>query len=62
MITNNPEPLKGSIARSGRRKPKRNDTDRVCEKEGCETRLTAYNNGSFCYTHAPAHFRKFVGG
>ena len=26
---------------------------RVCLEPGCETRLSIYNNGKFCYTHEP---------
>jgi len=26
---------------------------RVCKEPGCETRLSIYNNGKFCYTHEP---------
>jgi hypothetical protein len=27
--------------------------DRVCWEPGCETRLSIYNNGKFCYQHEP---------
>jgi len=27
--------------------------DRVCREDGCETKLSRYNNGKFCYQHEP---------
>jgi len=27
--------------------------NRVCKESGCETRLSMYNNGSYCYQHEP---------
>jgi hypothetical protein len=26
---------------------------RVCRHEGCETRLSMYNDGQYCYRHEP---------
>ncbi|MGH9149529.1 MAG: hypothetical protein ACRD0F_04230 [Acidimicrobiales bacterium] len=26
---------------------------RVCREPGCETRLSIYNNGTYCYLHEP---------
>lgn len=26
---------------------------RTCREPGCETRLSMYNNGKFCYVHEP---------
>jgi hypothetical protein len=26
---------------------------RICGEEGCQTRLSIYNDGSFCSVHAP---------
>ena len=26
---------------------------RVCRHEGCETRLSIYNDGEYCYSHEP---------
>lgn len=26
---------------------------RVCKEPGCETRLSMYNSGKFCYEHEP---------
>jgi hypothetical protein len=31
--------------------PKMHPADRVCETEGCGTRLTRYNPNEHCYTH-----------
>ena len=27
--------------------------NRVCRHPGCETRLSMYNNGKYCYQHEP---------
>jgi hypothetical protein len=27
--------------------------DRQCREPGCETRLSMYNNGKYCYLHEP---------
>lgn len=27
--------------------------DRVCGEEGCDTKLSRYNPGKFCYQHEP---------
>jgi hypothetical protein len=27
--------------------------DRECREPGCETRLSMYNNGKYCYLHEP---------
>ena len=35
------------------RPSKRYKAGRICKHEGCETRLSIYNNGSFCYQHQP---------
>jgi hypothetical protein len=29
---------------------------RVCDQQGCETRLSIYNKSSFCWQHAPVRF------
>lgn len=26
---------------------------RICKEPGCETRLSIYNNGRYCYPHEP---------
>ena len=31
----------------------RGPVGRVCDEEGCATRLSIYNDGSFCALHAP---------
>ncbi|HSH58085.1 MAG TPA: hypothetical protein VK988_00265 [Acidimicrobiales bacterium] len=33
--------------------PMRARPGRVCQEEGCQTRLSIYNDGSFCSVHAP---------
>ncbi len=27
--------------------------DRACQEPGCETKLSRYNNGKYCYQHEP---------
>jgi hypothetical protein len=27
--------------------------DRTCRESGCETKLSIYNNGKYCYQHEP---------
>ena len=27
--------------------------DRVCKEPGCDTELSMYNNGKYCYQHEP---------
>jgi hypothetical protein len=29
---------------------------RVCEQEGCQTRLSVYNQARYCWQHAPVRF------
>jgi hypothetical protein len=36
-----------------RRIPRTFRADRVCEAEGCSTRLSIYNDGSSCSAHGP---------
>jgi hypothetical protein len=39
---------------TGSDRPSKNfGENRVCREEGCETRLSRYNNGKFCYQHEP---------
>jgi len=42
------EPLLGY-----RRTPRTYRSDRVCEAAGCSTKLSIYNDASFCSTHGP---------
>ena len=41
-------PLEGEEGPSVRARP-----GRICREEECETRLSIYNDGSFCSVHAP---------
>lgn len=34
-------------------KPRRYDSVRMCSQEDCDTELSAYNKGPYCYYHAP---------
>jgi hypothetical protein len=39
---------------SGNDRPSRSfGKDRTCNEAGCETRLSIYNRGKFCYQHEP---------
>jgi hypothetical protein len=39
---------------SGSERPSRAFTEgRTCREPGCDTRLSIYNNGKFCYLHEP---------
>jgi len=39
---------------SGSDRPSRSfGTGRVCKEPDCETRLSMYNSGKFCYEHEP---------
>lgn len=29
---------------------------RVCEHDGCETRISKYNKATFCWAHAPVRY------
>ena len=35
------------------RQQRRSKKGRVCDADGCETRLSQYNHGSHCSLHAP---------
>jgi hypothetical protein len=43
----------GARITSGERSSRRWRKGRVCREEGCETRLSVYNDGAFCSLHAP---------
>lgn len=37
----------------GYERPKPFGSDRECREPECETRLSMYNNGKYCYLHEP---------
>ena len=38
----------------GSERPSRSfSKDRTCREPGCETKLSIYNNGKYCYQHEP---------
>jgi hypothetical protein len=44
----------GGHTLSGSERPSKAFTkDRVCRESGCETRLSIYNNGKYCFQHEP---------
>lgn len=39
---------------SGSERPSKSfGADRQCRESGCETKLSRYNNGKYCYQHEP---------
>jgi hypothetical protein len=44
----NGSPISGNV-----RPSKKYSEGRVCKESGCGTRLSIYNNGSYCYQHEP---------
>lgn len=49
----NLEPSKGRSAGDEEGSSVRARPGRICSEEGCQTRLSIYNDGSFCSVHAP---------
>jgi hypothetical protein len=44
----------GGHTLSGSERPSKSfGADRVCREPGCETKLSRYNNGKYCYQHEP---------
>jgi hypothetical protein len=44
----------GGSAFTGTGRPSRTFArGRVCDEDGCETRLSIYNEGRYCYQHEP---------
>ncbi|MHB1536017.1 MAG: hypothetical protein ACYC1D_15685 [Acidimicrobiales bacterium] len=44
----------GGHTLAGSERPSRAFTkDRTCREAGCETKLSIYNNGKYCYQHEP---------
>jgi hypothetical protein len=48
--------IRGSKPRELPRPNRTYGQDRVCEHEGCETRLSVYNKDRFCWQHTPVRF------
>ena len=47
-------PSLGGYALTGSERPSRAySKDRVCHEPGCQTRLSMYNNGKYCFQHEP---------
>ena len=47
------EQVRGERITSIEGRTRRHTAGRVCEREGCETRLSIYNDGKACSLHAP---------
>ncbi len=45
--------LVGSRITSTEGSTRRYRTGRVCREDGCQTKLSVYNDGAFCSLHAP---------
>ena len=44
----------GGHTLSGSERPSKSfGADRACQEPGCETKLSRYNNGKYCYQHEP---------
>jgi hypothetical protein len=44
----------GGHTLSGSERPSKSfGSDRCCQEPGCETKLSRYNNGKYCYQHEP---------
>ncbi|MDQ2754433.1 MAG: hypothetical protein M3R71_02665 [Actinomycetota bacterium] len=44
----------GAHTLSGSERPSRSFAkDRTCREAGCQTKLSIYNNGKYCYQHEP---------
>jgi hypothetical protein len=55
------EYMKGSRPRELPRPNRTFDDGRVCQHEGCETKLSIYNRSSVCWQHTPVRY-PFVRG
>lgn len=53
--------LKGHRLSGSSRAPKAYSGERVCMKDGCETKLSRYNRREYCYAHAPTKFPRLRG-
>jgi len=45
--------LAGQTLSGSERPSKSFGKDRTCREPGCDTRLSMYNHGKFCYLHEP---------
>lgn len=48
--------MKGSRPRELPRPNRTYASGRVCDHEGCETRISVYNKARHCWAHAPLRF------
>jgi len=48
-------------SRMGRRRPKMYGSGRTCAEDDCNTRISRYNRGKYCYRHRPVHFPRVKG-
>jgi hypothetical protein len=53
--------LKGRITPSGRRPVAVTGKRRSCAHDRCETGLSMYNRGKYCYAHSPVRFPRVRG-
>jgi len=53
--------LRATSPGRARRRPKTYGDMRVCADKECETRLSRYNRETYCFTHAPAKYRRMRG-
>ncbi len=56
-MSSTPAKLRGRAPRR-RQPPKRFETGRVCTKDDCDTKLSAYNRSDVCFAHSPLQYPK----
>ncbi len=50
------EYIRGSRPRQLPRPSRTYGSDRVCDQEGCEPRISTYNKSKYCWSHAPVKY------
>lgn len=60
-MTMSNETLQGRKPIPSGRRPRTYAEDRVCQEEGCQTRLSRYNRSRLCYPHTPKRYPRTRG-
>ena len=55
------EALVGSRLHGGMRPSRSYQRGRVCQEEGCSTKISIYNRRDYCNAHAPVNFPRVRG-
>lgn len=61
MMTIEQSVVRGTITAEHGRRPRTNDSRRVCVSEECNTVLSRYNLGDWCRLHVPPRFPRIRG-